>query len=165
MFNPMPTRGKNGTIAWLDTNESDRRSPLRVGQTLGVSLHSISIVQPNEWSLMGEALFTLDANGRIRVQDRIGEAVEPAPTGLEGMTLDTLEDALRACDAASPTADARRTLVHNLWGPKGRSPAHYRAAVCHATVDTPHAPGACHVDSDCLDGERCQNATCVRVKD
>lgn len=137
LFNPAPALDSQGRIRWEDTNAGDLGDPIYAGQRLGFALHAIDGVDSQgaptgttQWSLMGEALFTLDTDGRVVFQKRSGEEVEPEPIGVAGLTLDELRDALRACPLPDEEASARSERVRTQWGPEGRNPGFYRAGVC-----------------------------------
>lgn len=157
-FNPMPTRKPQGGIQWVDTNENDLQEPLRLGQSLGFALHAIDIIEEGEWSLMGEALFRIDEDGKIRVQQRQGEVIEPAPIGLDGMTVAELKQAIEQCATDSEEAEARHSMIRTIWGPEGRSPATYRTGVCHERERKTNL--GCSSDADCAFDEICRDASC-----
>jgi hypothetical protein len=126
---PRPRCGDDGRVEWVDSGGPGEA--LESGQLLGLALHYVP--EHEVWSLMGEAMFGTDAEGRIVFQERQG--VEPAPSGAQGMTLDEFTTAVAGC-SETPESIARRERIWRGFGPDGQMPTAYFAAWCIG-VDQP----------------------------
>ena len=150
LFRPMPIREADGSLGWLGNTNAG--APLATGQLIGLALHYLP--DHDAWSLMGEAIFAVDASGTISFQTRQGDNVDPAPAGADGLTVAQLASSAAAC-ASSTESDARRDWVWRAWGPTGRDPPAYLSAWCFQSEQTP--TGICTSDADCA-----ANLVCVR---
>ena len=159
LFRPAPVRGPGGNLQWVGPAGVGGQ-PLAAGQMIGMGLHRVPT--HNLWSLMGEAMFSLGAGGAVAFQERGGEAVEPAPAGVSGLSPDQLIQRLASCQ---PTAQAasRRSWVRNVWGAGADGtapPTRYLAAFCARTADNGPATGSCGSDTDCEQGQVCAQGQC-----
>lgn len=165
-FNPMPiSDGHSGKLSWENKNLRDLGSPLQVNQTIGALVHKVpglhddgSATGGDQWSLMGESLFTVDADGHIVFQKQIGYTSGLVPTHKADLTRDELVDALAACDGPSNASDERRAYMRTTWGPDGRNPSYYRAGVCFQPEASQKQE--CESDEECDPDSTCQNGIC-----
>lgn len=132
LFSPRP-RLQDGATVWEPQPGTNPGLPLEIGQKIGLP---VFVVPGTEMlSVMGQALFGVgiraDGAREIRFQSFAQvDGGEPAPTAFNGMTFNDMAVAVRSCGARGDAAQARRTLVNNVWGPATAGPAASYAAVC-----------------------------------
>ncbi len=152
-WNPIPIVGLGGTLEWVYSEGDDH---LVVGQKLGMAAHWVE--EHQTWSLMGEHLFGVGADGEVIFQERHGPYERP-PEVDEGLTPDQLFEALADC-SVTEEAEARRDSVHFSWGPDDNTrPTKYIAAICRPTEEE-RMEGICQNNEECGDGMVCSGGMC-----
>jgi hypothetical protein len=117
---PTPAWDAEGEFAWLGPSRDGQ--PLRVGQMIGLPLHFVA--EEEVWSVVHEAMFGLEANGRISFQRRRG--FEPAPADADGRGRESFAEAVSVCLETSASEERRAAMRWTLEGPPNLT----RAALC-----------------------------------
>lgn len=167
MFNPYPAAQKSdGSIVWENARPSDLGAPLQVGQRVGVLAHAVpgmdadgQETEDEQWSLLGESMFYVDAQDRVVFQKDTSET-QGIPVNEETLTLEGLTDTLAGCDAVSTVAKARQAQMNRMWGPASGRASAYRAGMCFNKDADGEALG-CDVSEACPADQHCEDGRCV----
>jgi hypothetical protein len=131
ILSPSPYRGADGSLRWAGSADGD--NPLAEGQRVLVGLHYVKDLAA--WSLMGEMISGIDAEGTVHVP-RAG-CMHRGPVALDQTTLSHASATLESCLAIPPSAAALAlgTQRRQTWGDEklkgsGANPASYVAAEC-----------------------------------
>jgi hypothetical protein len=136
-WNPRPRLGRNGAISWQPQNEHPGE-PLSAGARVGAGLRRDG--RSGLYSLMGEALFNVDAG--VRFQEQQTSCTRTAPDLKAALTLDALARKVKVCQP-SAASDRHRRAMKNVWGAR---PEQVATALC---IDARRAgPEPCVNDCD-----------------
>jgi hypothetical protein len=128
-WTPWPGLGDRGDLWWHFPAED--AGPLIPGDQIGVAYRDVE--ELGIASLMGEMLLGFapsDGGPTVRFQPFRRETCHmPPPLALEGQTFPSVRLAVAGCRPSS-TADTRRQIMWNVWGPGGASATAYHAAKC-----------------------------------
>ena len=126
-FCPGPSPRKDGTISWFPTKMVGR-GPLRIGQRILAGIHLF----PGGWSLKGDTILGIDADGRVSAVPRTGDCLSTQPVDIDGLDIDAVAAKL-ACTPDPVEVETRRQARDMSWG---------HGPGTHAAVCLDAAPGS-----------------------
>jgi len=128
-FKPLPLRADDGAIVWAGTDDPST-GPLRAGARVVVATHRMADV----WSLKGDVILGVDAEGVVHLPRRTGDCLNTLPQEIDGSSVIQVANRLARCDAENRQSIARRQEFREaLWG-EGQGPWFYAAPYCTDSV-------------------------------
>jgi len=156
VWRPLPRVGPRAVEWW---GEGDRLVP---GLMLGLVLHWAA--DWNRWLLHGEPLLQIEETDGpvIDVQEHARACTASTPSGLDGMGLERLRQAVAGCRPVGDgmAAAEQRRRHYFAHSDDDRTRLHVAATCFVACGDPPHI--GCEGDADCGAGERCVDNACQR---
>jgi len=148
---PKPSFLTGGSIQWQPADEEGR---FKIGQRIGAAMH----VDP-DFGFIGPkrgTFFQVFSDGTIQFQNFCNErCYQPAPLGLNGLSLDALKNLLSSLDLSDP-AIMQEIEFYRRWNDNLTA----RLKTFWGALCSPWNWPDCDNDDDCVDDQICQDGFC-----